>query len=322
MLILNQNDLEKVLSPNEVMDSIERAYELYETGNMFMPPRIHVDCDGKTLLYMPCFAEGFFGTKSLTVFPENAAKGLPVIDGLMVLNDYETGKPLAALEGKTLTALRTGAVGGVAIRHTTPESAFSVGIIGAGTQGYYQALFACKARGIRKILVFDKRSEATTSLVGRLSDDLSGVKVEEVRSVERLLASAQIVITATTSEQPVLPDEPSLLAGKHFVGIGSYKPSMREYPQSLFGLLAKVYVDTEHAVKETGDLVYPLTRGLLRRDQVETFGNYLATETDKAAVSAGTTFVKSVGMALFDLVVSRLAYDKAVAAGYGTKADL
>ncbi len=317
MLVLNREALQKALTPEEVMGSIEGAYGIYQSKAMFMPDRIHVDYSRKTLLYMPCFAGDTFGTKFLTVFPENPAKGHPAIDGLMVLNDYETGGILAILDGKSLTSIRTGAVGGVAVKHTTPQSAASLGIVGAGTQGFHQAIFACKARPIREVSVFDRYPGAVLSFVERLSKELPGVKVRGTASTEELLSLAEIVVTTTTSNEPVLPDDASLLAGKHFVGIGSYKPSMREFPPALFGLLDKVYIDTEHAKEETGDLVYPLAQGLLKEEQIETFGHFLQNEKDKASVCTGTTFAKSVGMALFDLEVSKLAYQRAVALGLG-----
>ncbi|MGI6643495.1 MAG: ornithine cyclodeaminase family protein [Bacillota bacterium] len=322
LLILNNKALQEALSPNEVMDSIEDAYRIQESKAMFMPDRIHVDRNGKTLLYMPCFAEDMFGTKFLTVFPDNPAKGHSAIDGLMVLNEYETGRTLAILDGKSLTSTRTGAVGGVAIRHTTPDSVSSVGIVGAGTQGYTQALFACKARNIEEVLVFDRYRDAVTSFVERLSEELPNVRARGVSTVEELLLGAEIVITATTSDEPVLPDDPSLLMGKHFVGIGSYKPTMREYPPALFGLVDKVYIDTHHAKEETGDLAYPLAQGLLREEQIETFGHFLLHEKRKESIRSGTTFVKSVGMALFDLVVSKLAYEKARELGLGLEVQM
>ncbi len=80
-----------------------------------------------TILYMPCFLKSIFGAKILTLFPGNTAKNKPVIEGLVLLNDPETGEPLALLDGAKLTAVRTGAVGGDAVRYTTPENSKSVG---------------------------------------------------------------------------------------------------------------------------------------------------------------------------------------------------
>ncbi len=115
----------------------------------------------------------------------------------------------------------------------------------------------------------------------------------------------------------MLPDEEELLAGKHFVGIGSYKPEVREFPRALFGLLKTVYVDTEHALQESGDIIVPLRNGWLRQDQVMTLGRFLIDDKSRDRAKEETTFFKSVGMALFDVCASKLIYEKAIVKGLG-----
>ena len=110
MLLLNKKDIEKSVDLDGMMDQIEEAYKIFESGAYYMPPRPTVEHDNKTLIYMPCYTKDSLGTKMLTIFPENAGLGLPSIDGLVLMNDPKTGKPLAILDGQTVTAYRTGAV--------------------------------------------------------------------------------------------------------------------------------------------------------------------------------------------------------------------
>ncbi|MCT4620125.1 MAG: ornithine cyclodeaminase family protein [Marinisporobacter sp.] len=299
------------VSFDEIMDTIEEAFCVYGKKEFEMPDRIHIDYKNKTLLYMPCFLNNIFGTKMLTVFPENREKNKPVIDGLMLLNDFETGEPVAIIDGKCLTALRTGAVGGVGIRHTTPNEVKTVGLIGAGVQGFYQLLYACKARNIEKITIFDVFKDKLMSFVEKLHEELPNIEIKIAETVDDLLKESEVVITTTTANNPVLPEEIELLKGKHFIGIGSYKPSMREYPKVLFSLLNKVYIDTDFAKEETGDLIFPLNNQLLFEDQIETFDHFLRYEKNKEEIVKNTTFFKSVGMALFDIAVAHLIYKKA-----------
>ena len=287
-----------------------------------MPDRVHVDYKNKTILYMPCFLENIFGTKFLTVFPENRKKSRPVIDGLMLLNDYDTGETISILDGKTLTALRTGAVGGTGIRHITPKDVKTVGLVGAGVQGFNQLRFACEARDIEKIIVFDLFKEKLPDFIQKVKEQISGVEVVSVENTEELLKESDIVITTTTSNEPVFSNKKELFKGKHFIGIGSYKPNMREYPDALISVLNKVYIDTEFAKEETGDLSNPLERGLLKDNQIETFGKYLLYEKNKEEIIKGTTWFKSVGMALFDIVVAQLIYNKAKEKGIGQEIEL
>ncbi|MCR2043926.1 ornithine cyclodeaminase family protein [Anaerosalibacter massiliensis] len=321
MLYLNEKDINKCISLNEIMNEIEKAYKIYEENKFHMPDRIHVDHKNKTILYMPCFLEDTFGTKVLTVFPENREKSKPVIDGLMLLNDYDTGETVSILDGKTLTALRTGAVGGTGIRYTTPKDVKVVGLVGAGVQGFNQLRFACEARDIEKIIIFDLFKEKLPAYIGELKTEIPGVEMVSAETTEELLKESEIIITTTTANEPVFPNKKDLFEGKHFIGIGSYKPYMREYPDALISVLNKVYIDTEFAKEETGDLSQPIEKGLLKDSQIETFGDYLLNERNKEEIVKGTTWFKSVGMALFDIVVAQLIYEKAKEKGIGQRVE-
>ncbi|MFC1782841.1 ornithine cyclodeaminase family protein [Planctomycetota bacterium] len=258
MICLSESDMHEAVTFDEVMDAVEAALKLYETKDFHNPLRTHVDYQGNTLLLMPCFTRKSFGTKLVSLFPGNEQKELPTLYGIMVLNDIQSGKPLAILNGSVLTSLRTGAVGGVSIRHLTPDSVHTAGIVGTGVQGFHQALFACRARNITDLYLFDLAAYNVSFCMEKLAPELPEVKLHQVNSIDQLVEESQIVITTTTSNMPVLPNKEKLLAKKHFVGIGSYRPNMREFPQALFKQLRRVYVDTNHALDESGDLIEPL----------------------------------------------------------------
>jgi ornithine cyclodeaminase/alanine dehydrogenase-like protein (mu-crystallin family) len=170
-----------------------------------------------------------------------------------------------------------------------------------------------------EVFVYDLHPEKTSTLIRKLSHVIPDVRFHATTGVGDLLKETQIVITATTSLEPVLPDEEDLLAGKHFVGIGSYKPNMREFPRALFRLVKAVYVDTEHALQESGDLIVPLQNNWIAKDQVTTLGRFLVQSKSPAQGRHETTLFKSVGMALFDVCASKLIYDQAVKKGLGQK---
>lgn len=317
MIYLTEKDILRAASIDEVLNAIETSMCLYEQKAFHMPQRLGVDYEKNTLLLMPCFIKDCFGTKLVTLFPENPAKHIPVLNGIMVLNDAQTGVPLALLNGPALTALRTAAVGTVSIRHLAPNKNKSLGIIGAGVQGFYQAWVACAGVNFTDVFVYDLYPEKTSELGEKLSEMIPDVKFHQAACVEELLENSQVVITATTSFEPVLPDKEDLLAGKHFVGIGSYKPNMREFPQALFNLLKNVFVDTEHAVQESGDIIVPLQNNWLRQEQIMTLGRLLIDDKSLDEVKGDTTLFKSVGMALFDVCASKLIYEKAIQKGLG-----
>ena len=319
MIYLTEDDILKAASVEEMLDAIEASMRLYEAGAFHMPQRMHVDREDNVLLLMPCFLDDYFATKVVTLFPDNAAGKVPVLNGIVILNDAENGLPLALLDGPALTAVRTAAVGAVSIRHLAPEDANAVGMIGAGVQGFHQVRAACSAIPVTDVFILDLYPEKASALQDKLSQTLGGVTVHRADRVEDLLERTQVVITATTSLNPVLPEDEKLLAGKHFVGIGSYKPDVREFPRALFNLLDSVFVDTDHALEESGDLIVPLQNGWLRRDQVSTLGRFLAEGKPPARGKRETTFFKSVGMALFDVCASKLIYENATQKGLGQK---
>lgn len=320
MLYLSEKDIADVVSLEGLMDSVEKAFRIYEEKSFEMPDRIHLHRGEDTILYMPCFMKSLFGTKILSVFPENAKKQVPVIQGVMLLNDAETGEPVSLIDGAALTAFRTGAVGGVGVRHTTRPECTKLGLVGTGTQGYYQLLFAAQARPITDIYLFNRNIGKVAPFAERVQAALPQVKIHISETIETLVEKSEIILTATTSNEPVLPDDNELLKGKHIVAIGSFKPDMRELPETLFRQVKNVYVDTEFAMEESGDLVIPLKEGWITKDQVQTFGSLLEDSSKEGWMPAEeTTLFKSVGMALFDLVVSEYILNRAIEKGLGQK---
>ncbi|HSW35035.1 MAG TPA: hypothetical protein VLH18_00340, partial [Candidatus Limnocylindrales bacterium] len=190
----------------------------------------------------------------------------------------------------------------------------------AGVQGFYQVLFACRVRKVSQVKVLDLQPEKADQLCYRLREVLPQIRVKVVRTAEDLLEESQIVITATPSLKPVMPDNENLLRGKSYIAIGSYKPEMRELPEALYCLIDQILIDTEHGLEESGDLLTPLERGWIDRGRIVKFGSFLA-DREKSIGSSETTLFKSVGMALFDIVVAEKIYKKALEKGIGTCMD-
>jgi len=319
MLILSKKEIENLLSPEEVIDAITKAFTLFHQDRFHMPDRMHAHQGDNTLLLMPCYTESCFGTKLVSVNPQNSQKGKPSIYGLMALNDGETGEPLAILNGAALTAIRTGAVGALGIKHTSPENTTRLGIIGTGIQGFTQALFACSVRPIQEIWVCDRNAEKAQEFIIELRTVLPNIKINTCSESETLVKQSEIIVCTTSSQTPVIPNNSNLLKGKSFIGIGSYKPDMREFPDALFPLLNQVWVDTPFAAKESGDLSIPISNNKLSKDQINPISQLIV---EKNIDPSETSFFKSVGMALFDVVVAECMYKKALKNNIGTQTQL
>lgn len=322
MIFLNSRDILAAVSFSELLDTIEQALLLYETDDFLMPPRMHVDHQDKTLLLMPCFTRDSLATKLVTLCPENPKSNLPVLAGLVVLNDINTGIPLAILDGPVLTALRTAAVAGVGMRHLAPPDTTAYGIVGAGVQGFYQAWMAAAAQDLTDIYVYDLDWNRSGALATQLAEQLPKLAIHPVRDLRELLEACQTVTTATTAHVPVLPEDRTLLQGKHVTAVGSYQPHVREIPQALYELIETVYIDTHDAIAESGDIIHPLREGWITSHQIQTLGRHISQQSSPRTPRDETTFFKSVGMALFDVTAAKLIYDLAVTKGLGQDIDL
>ena len=320
MLILTNAQIANLLSLEEITAAVEAAMISYENHTSSVPRRMHLDHGENTLLCMPSFGGGYFATKLVSVVPGNKSKALPVTNGALLLNDAETGLPLALMNAAKLTALRTGALGAVGIRYMTPPHIDSIGLIGTGVQGLHQAIFACSVRPIKIIYNLYRHEEGFQKLRGFVQQYYQEVQVVASQTVEELLEKTEVLIAATTSASPVLPNDAAMLQGKHFISIGSYKPSMQELPAAVYQLAGHLALDSEFARHETGDSINAVESGWVAPEQVFTIGKLITGER-KVDVTK-TTAYKSAGMALYDLYTAQALYLKALENKIGTMVDL
>lgn len=306
MIQIDSNAIGKAAPIRNWIAAMEDALRDTAEGRVEVPPRSHIDRGQDTFLLMPCFGKDYFSTKLVSVFPENLLKQKPLIYGTVILNDGRTGEPLAVLDGSKLTAMRTAAVGSVGVKYLAPESASTLGIIGLGIQGFHQALFACEIRPIKELRILDHSMEKIKLFTERFHAYFKHVKVIPCDTAEELCAGSEIIITATGSHHPVVPEKPEFWRGKTLIGIGSYKPEMREFPDEVMRELKQVFVDTMHGLVEAGDLLVPLQNGIISKEQVVPVSDLLS---GKVHAEGETRFFKSVGMAAFDLYAAKLVYE-------------
>lgn len=312
--ILDANSLRQALGYEDVLDAVEQAMLLYDSHAYIMPDRMHIDQEENTLLYMPSLAGGYAATKLVSVFPKNREKQLPVIMGTVILNDGTTGEPLAILNASTLTAMRTGAIAGVASRYLSSKETDTLGVIGTGVQGTEAALSICHARPIHTIHAYNRSTAKLQPFREAIQAVFPHIQVQAHSSGKAVLESTGLLLTATNSTQPVIPGEAALLTKKCLIAIGSYKPSMQELPDAVFSLIDTLYIDVHRGIEESGDVKTPLAQGWIQKEQIATLGPLIQ---EKRICSTGTRVYKSVGMALFDLTVARAAFHKAEAINLG-----
>lgn len=320
LLFLNRGDLISTFTPERVMKKVKESMEIYMSGKFLMPERLSATYAGQTIVCMPAFTPNACGNKILTVTPSNIERHLPSIYGLMVVNDAVTGRPKGIFDGGAFTAIRTGAIGcGVALNILAPAQAHTLGLIGCGAQGYYHVIYACTVREIDTVYLFNTPKIDLSKFIRGCKEDLKrfGVTREITftvcESAVSAVRDAEIIVTTTTAPTPVLPDDKTLFEGKTVIGVGSYQPHTRELPDALFGPDTAVFVEIEFAMEEAGELAIPIKNGLVKKEDV-----HLILEAEKdPSLKKKTNFFKTVGMALYDVVVGDDIFDAAVEKNLG-----
>ncbi len=307
----------------EAIEAVECAYCQFSRGSARVPIRTPVEGDGGVTLVMPAHLEASTGVKLVSVFKGNAGLGLPTIMGLMVLVDGSTGRPLAVMEAGTLTAVRTGASGGVAARYLARPDSRVAALFGAGVQGRTQLLALDRVLQLEEIRVVDVREEAARELIRDLTLAMSeGIQWKVVSDAQEAVKGADVVVAATTSRRPVFSGG-WLDPGAHVTGVGSFTPDMQELDPETFGRASRVVVDSvEAAWEEAGDLLLPLREGRWERDIVQAEIGQIIRGTREGRGGPGEiTVFKAVGLAVLDVAVATLVWKRARDGGWGQAVD-
>jgi ornithine cyclodeaminase/alanine dehydrogenase-like protein (mu-crystallin family) len=317
-LLLARADLERLLDVGEVIDACEQAFIAYSSGKTVTPLRVGVEPPGAggVLLAMPCaVAEpAALGTKVVSVFRGNVSRGLPTITSIYLLSEYETGAPLAVMDGTYLTGIRTAAGSAVATKYLARSDARTLGVFGTGVQARFHVLAIARVRPIERVLVSATSHDKAQAFADWIAE-ATGLAAEATSAEDA--ARSDIVALCTTSATPVLGDG-AVPPGGHVNAVGAFTPTTREIPTQLMAS-ARVYVDSRAgSFSEAGDLLIPVQEGAFALDRVIGEVGELATGSVPARQSeADVTIYKSVGAAFLDAATARLAYSRAVSQGVG-----
>ena len=306
------------------IEAVGEAYRLIYEGEAELPVRANVPVarhDG-SLMSMPAYLGGemdALGAKLISFYGTNPTRrGLPAIQGNVVLFDGSNGALLALMDAGYLTAMRTGASGGVAARYLARENARTLTIFGSGVQAPYQVEAALCERNIERVFVVSRTPANADALAVKLKETF-GVSAQATVDVKMAVETADILVTATSAYEPLF--EAALLRpGVHISGIGSHLPYASEVDAGTVQR-AKVVVDQMSAcLAEAGDLIRPIENGAYDASQIHAeIGAIIAGAKPGREADDEITFFKSVGLAAQDVAVARVVYAKALAQGAGTE---
>jgi ornithine cyclodeaminase/alanine dehydrogenase-like protein (mu-crystallin family) len=292
VLFLDEDQVRKHLRMADLIPAMEKALIDFSAGKVTQPVRqvIAINPPGGFYGMMPALTPEGLGQKIVTFYPPNAEKNLPTHMATIVLNDPETGTPLAVMDGRLITEMRTAAVSAAATKLLGPKDAKVLAILGSGVQARSHIEALRLVRQFEKIRVWSPNKSHAEQFAREIG--------AQAMSAEDAVRDADVIVTATSSKTPVLHGT-WLKSGCHVNAVGACRPDWRELDDD--AMRNVVFVDSrEAAMKESGDVI--LSGAKIYAELGEAFAGKVPPRANE------TTIFKSLGMAVEDISAALLVY--------------
>lgn len=322
VLIMDQAQVYRTLPMSQCIDVMADALESLARGEAHLPLRMIVRPPGTTsvMAVMPAYRSGncsAYGVKTVCVFPRNAEIGRDIHQGSVQLFSGDSGELLAVINASAITEIRTAAVSGVATRLLAREGADNLAIIGAGHQGRAHLAAMAEVRSLKRVRVADRVFERAQQFAAEMSSKYV-FSIEAVATVEAAVHNADIIVTTTTSTEPVLKRE-WISDGAHLNLVGASFPHAREVDGATMAA-SKLYVDRrESTLKESGDYLLAVKEGAIDADHIQAeIGELLIGKAKGRTADRDITTFKALGLAIEDLAAAHYVYNQAKQGRIGT----
>jgi ornithine cyclodeaminase/alanine dehydrogenase-like protein (mu-crystallin family) len=295
----SEAEIARVLTYERLIPAMERALAEFSAGEVLQPVRTMLTVEeGQAFLgVMPAVTHQAMGAKLVCFYPKNAVTGLPTHMATIVLIEPGSGRPLACLDGRLITEMRTAAVSAAVTRHLAPEAAKVLTLIGSGVQARAHLDALRHVRRFEEVRVWSRTAEHAQAFAAA-----TGVKFMEL---EEAVRGADVIVTATSTREPVLRGR-WLKPGAHVNAVGACLPTWRELDDEALLGSALIVDSRESALRESGDVI--LSRASIFAEAGEVFAG------TRRPPPGTTTVFKSLGLAVEDLASARLVHDLASAA--------
>ena len=320
-VLLTEKDVRDVLSMDDLIASMETSLDRYSAGSVRQPLRSVVEVASRHAFFgvMPAFIDGSapaLGTKLVSVYHSNPARGLPSHLATIVLFDPDTGGLRALVDGRYITEARTAAASAAATKHLARKDARVLAILGSGVQARSHIDALVRVRSFDEIRIGGRNA----AHVDRLIDELkprAKARMSRAASAREAARDADVLALVTASPEPVLFRD-WVKDGAHINAVGACRPNQREMDTALVKT-ARVFVDSRlGALAEAGDIVIPLKEGAIDESHIAgEIGDVCGGRVAGRRGAAEITIFKSLGMAVEDLAAAHLAFERASERGLG-----
>jgi ornithine cyclodeaminase/alanine dehydrogenase-like protein (mu-crystallin family) len=326
LLVVSAADVHSLLGYGECADAMRAALTAVQLGRAHQPLRTVMRPEGAAGLValMPAYLSGSgseedkaaYGLKTICITPGNPADGLDTHQGIVLLSSGRTGEPQAVLNASAVTEIRTAAVSIVATDLLARPDADVLAVIGTGVQGRAHVLALSATRKLSEIRLTG-RDPARTGQAAAVLSELIGGRVQPCATVAEAVAGAGIVVTATSSAQPVLRGE-WLEPGMHINAVGACLPTTRELDSAAMAA-GVLFADSRASLlAESGDYLMAASDGVVGPAHIRAeLGEILTGSAQGRANDSEITIFESLGLAIEDLAAGALAYRKAATGGNG-----
>lgn len=312
-LILESSTIKQLVGIKDALKAVKEAFRYMEQGKVQMPAKvyIHLDKYKGDFRAMPAYIEGFKGCsiKWVNVHPENKRRGLPTVMAIIILSDVRTGFPLCIMDATYITALRTGAAGGVAAKYLARPDARRIGLVGCGVQAKTQLLALNELFNIKQVNVWGLNRQGCVRFI-REMQRLRKLKMVAADNIKDCVEDCDIVVTTTPSRKPLVKLE-WLKRGVHINAMGADAKGKQELDCRILKK-AKVVVDSWEQAAHSGEINVPLAKGQLSRKDIYADIGEIVTGKKARTNDDEITIFDSTGLAIQDVSMANIVYRKAV----------
>jgi alanine dehydrogenase len=320
-LLLTRKDVAELMPLNDCVQVVDQAFRLHGEGRAPAPGVLGVHAQGggfhiKTGT-LP-LSRNYFAAKTNANFPGNPARGLPTIQGVILLFDADNGQVLAAMDSMEITTLRTGAATAVAAKYLARKDSRIATICGCGNQGRVQLRAIRHACPLEKAFAWDIQKDAAEKFSIAMAAEL-GIAVTPVADLPAALRQSDICVTCTPAKKFFI-GEKDVPPGMFIAAVGADNEDKQELDPALLGPKNKVVADVVGQCANIGDLHHALAAGTATLSGVYAeLGEIVCGKKPGRTSAEEITIFDSTGMALQDVASAALVYERAVAAGRGTE---
>lgn len=319
-LLLSEADVKACVDMPMLIEAMSGALAEFSAGRVTQPVRTVLEVGAERNYYgvMPASIDSrqAVGTKLVTVYHGNHAKGLTSHLATILLLDHATGALTALLDGRYITEARTAAVSAVSVQQLARKDATTLAILGSGVQAHSHLEAIRHVHSLTDVRVWSPTA-ANRERFAQEESAHTGLSVRACDTAADAVRGAGIIVLATASKTPVVNDS-DIADGAHICAVGACRPDQREMPTALVKR-ARVFVDSRAAaLKEAGELLLPIGEGAITADHIAgELGDVINGTATGRTDDTQVTIFKSLGMAVEDVVAAELALARAKATGRG-----